>query len=75
MPKGIIIFPMIVLGLIFFIGLLNAVNPRMIWKVFESWKATKEPSNTYFIIRRIFGIVAMLVVASIILFPYFMSKL
>ena len=35
MPKGIIIIPMIILGFIFLHGLLNAINPRIMWKVFE----------------------------------------
>jgi len=74
MPKAIIIIPMIILGLIFLQGLLNAINPKFLWKIFESWKAAKEPTNSYFLSRRIFGIVSMLIVVSIFLFPYFMSK-
>ncbi|AEY65586.1 DUF6199 family natural product biosynthesis protein [Clostridium sp. BNL1100] len=48
MPKGVMIFPFIIIGLIFTIGLLNVICPKLLWKTFESWKATKEPSNAYF---------------------------
>ena len=74
MPKWITIFPMLVLGFIFLSGLLNAVNPRFIWKTFESWKATKEPTNAFFLARRIAGVFAMLIVLGILLFPYLMSR-
>jgi hypothetical protein len=74
MPKGVLIIPMIILGFIFFNGLLNAVNPKLMWKIFDSWKATKEPANAFFISRRIAGIVAMIAVLAIFLFPYIMSR-
>ena len=73
-PKGIIIIPMIILGFIFLQGLLNAINPRIMWKVFESWKSTKEPTNTFFMSRRITGVVAMIIVLGLFLFPYLMRK-
>lgn len=75
MSKWITIIPIIILGFIFINGLLNAINPKMMWKTFESWKATKEPTNTFFMVRRITGIIAMLIVIGIFLFPYLMSKL
>lgn len=74
MPKGVTIIPMIILGLIFLQGLLNAISPKFLWKIFESWKATKKPINSYFLSRRIFGIVSMLIVVAIFIFSYFMSK-
>ncbi|MEG0775192.1 DUF6199 family natural product biosynthesis protein [Clostridium sp.] len=74
MPKGITIIPMIILGFIFLQGLLNVINPKLLWKIFESWKATKEPTSGYFLCRRAFGIVSMLIVIGIFLFPYVMSK-
>jgi hypothetical protein len=74
MPKGILIIPMIILGFIFFNGLLNAANPKLMWKIFDSWKATKEPTNTFFISRRVTGIVTMILVVAIFLFPYIMSR-
>jgi hypothetical protein len=74
MSKIVTIIPMILLGFIFIYGLLNAINPRILWKTFESWKATKEPSNTFFLLRRISGVVSMIVVIVVILFPYILSK-
>lgn len=74
MPKGVTIIPMIILGIIFLQGLLNAISPNLLWNIFESWKAAKEPTSGYFLLRRIFGIVSMLIVAAICLFPYIMSK-
>lgn len=64
----------IILALIFIYGLLNALIPKMMWKTFESWKATKEPTKTYFITRRITGVIIMVIVVSIFLFPHIMSK-
>ncbi len=75
MSKGVLIFPLIIIGFIFIIGLLNAINPKLLWKTFESWKATKEPTDAYFISRRIVGIIIMIIVFAMFLFPYIMSKL
>jgi len=74
MSKWITIIPTIFFSFIFLYGLLNAIIPKIMWKTFESWKATKEPTTAYFITRRISGIIAMLIVVGIFLFPYFMSK-
>ncbi|MDP4144964.1 MAG: hypothetical protein Q8936_10865 [Bacillota bacterium] len=75
MPEKIVIIPEIILSLFFIIGLLNAINPRMMWKTFDSWKAAKEPTNAYFMSRRIAGIVAMVIVLCIFLLPHIMSNL
>ena len=64
----------IVLGLIFIYGLLNAIIPKVMWKTFESWKATKEPTKTFFMRRRIAGVIIMAIVVSIFWFPHIMSK-
>jgi hypothetical protein len=74
MPTGVKIISLVILEFIFLVGLVNAIYPRVMWKVFESWKAKEEPSNTYFLKRRIVGIISMLIVTSILLFPYIMSK-
>ncbi len=74
MPQGVMIFPLIIIGLIFTIALLNIICPKLVWKTFESWKATKEPSNAYFISRRIAGIVIIVILVAMCLFPYLMSK-
>jgi hypothetical protein len=74
MSKYISIFPVIVISIIFINGLINTINPRFMWEKFESWKAVKEPSNSYFNMRRIGGIFAMIVSAGMIIYPYIMSK-
>ena len=80
MPEGTKIFTIIVFIfyiIIFLIGLVNAVAPKWFWKNFESWKATKEPSRTYFLVKRITGVIAMIIIAIIALAPsliYYFSK-
>jgi hypothetical protein len=73
MPVLISIIPILFFGVIFVIGLTNTINPKIMWKTFESWKATKEPSPSYFLMRRIAGIIAMLIAISIFLFPFIIS--
>ena len=65
----------IVLVLVFIYGLLTAIIPKFMWETFEGWKATKEPTKSFFITRRITGVVIMIVVVAMFLFPRFMSKL
>ena len=72
MPKGMSIFSIVVCIfyiVIFTIGLVNAIAPKWFWKIFESWKATKEPTKAYFITKRISGIIIMIVIAVIALTP------
>lgn len=64
------IFVMLLYGTIFISGLLNAINPRLIWEKFESHNATKEPTRLYFLGRRVSGIVAMLIITALVLVPY-----
>jgi ABC-type multidrug transport system fused ATPase/permease subunit len=73
MPKVFPIFSMIIIGFIFVSGLLNAIYPKKMWEIFEGWKAAREPSKTFFVLRRIAGILAMLIVFAMFLFPYLMS--
>jgi Na+/H+ antiporter NhaD/arsenite permease-like protein len=75
MLKVILIIPEIILGLIFILGILNFIFPRKMWETFEGWKATKEPTDAFFTMRRIAGIFVMLIVLAMLLFPYIMSKL
>lgn len=72
MPKGMSVFSTIIYIfyiIIFSSGLVNAIAPKWFWKTFESWKATKEPTKTYFITKRISGIIIMIVIAVIALAP------
>ena len=72
MPKFVSVITVII-GIVFIIlfiaCLLEALFPRWCWKTFESWKATQEPSNAYFLRRRIAGIIGMVVIAAISLAP------
>jgi len=74
MPMYLSIFPMIIISIIFINGLINAINPRFMWEKFESWKAVKEPTKSYFNVRRIGGIFAMIVSVSFVIYPYMMSR-
>ena len=72
MPEGIKIFSTIVYIfyiIIFASGLVSAIAPKWHWKTFESWKATKEPTKAYFLRKRIFGIIIIIVIAVIVLAP------
>ena len=41
------------------IAITTAINPYYIWRITQSWKATKEPSKEYFIFMRIGGFVGI----------------
>lgn len=73
MPKGVMVYQLTIIGLFFTIALLNVICPKLMWKTFESWKATKEPSNAYFISRRIIGVIMITVLLAISLLPYIMG--
>lgn len=62
-----------IFGLFFVIGLINFINPRLMWKINDSWRATKEPPKSYFAIRRIGGLIAMMIPIFWILFVYYMA--
>ncbi len=73
MHKAFVIFVLVMYLLIFLVGLINLINPRWMWNKFESWKAVKEPSKAFFVLRRISGLVIMLIITSIAMFPHIMS--
>ena len=60
---------MVVFGILFLIGLIEAIAPRYTWRLFESWKAKSEPSRAYFFVRRLGGIVLMLIIIFIWFLP------
>ncbi len=55
----------VILALWTALALANAIAPRWIWRVTESWRAVREPSRTYFIIRRIVGVIMLLVAMAV----------
>lgn len=52
------------------IAMSNAINPRFMWKITDSWKATKEPPDSYFMIRRVGGAVFSIIGIALILFVF-----
>jgi uncharacterized membrane protein len=56
-------------AVVFAAGLAEALFPKWCWKTFESWKAVKEPSKTYFLRRRIEGIIGMVIASAMMLGP------
>lgn len=60
---------MMVFGMLFLIGLVEAIFPRYAWRLLESWKAKSEPSRAYFFVRRLGGIVLMLMIIFIWFLP------
>lgn len=66
MPSGFIV-PVLWAARVFLVlwtamALANVIGPRWIWRITESWRGVREPSSTYFVIRRVVG-VAMLLAA------------
>ena len=69
MPVFMIVSSYILLGVLFVVSLLQAAVPRWCWKMFESWKATAEPSEMYFLLRRILGIAGVIIVILVVTVP------
>lgn len=69
MPIGITVIIYLFLIIAFVACLLEVLFPKWIWKTFSSWKATKEPSNAYFLRQRISGIIGMIIIIAIALGP------
>ncbi|TGE40218.1 hypothetical protein E4K67_02190 [Desulfosporosinus fructosivorans] len=75
MPQIVNIVSWIFLGIFFFTGLINFINPRFMWKIHEEWKATKEPPKSLFIIRRIIGFIIMCIPIAWLSFVYYMAHM
>jgi hypothetical protein len=54
---------------IFVILLINVINPRYLWKIFESWKAKSEPTDAYFRMRRFTSIIGLIIIILIMVGP------
>ncbi|MFC5404727.1 DUF6199 family natural product biosynthesis protein [Cohnella soli] len=52
------------------IALFVMINPYYIWKITQSWKASREPPRSYFIIQRIVAGLFALIGLSILLLPH-----
>ncbi len=69
-PTFLFFIPIILFSIpILIIIIINILNPRLLWEKFEKWKATSEPSETFFITRRILSIVALVVLLIFLTFP------
>lgn len=78
MPTPIItmnIYVNIIFLSIAIICLANAVKPRWVWEKFESWKATKEPTKEYFLVRRISASIGLVIITAVMLAPTLISFL
>ena len=65
----ITVFVYIFYLIVFAACLLEALFPKWCWKTFESWKATKEPSQAYFFRMRATGIIGMVMITAAALAP------
>ncbi len=63
--KAVEILVFLFYALIFAACLLEALFPKWCWKTFEGWKAAEEPSEAYFLRRRVAGIIGMVIIAAI----------
>ncbi len=63
------IFAYMIYLIIFVACLLQGLFPKWCWKVFESWKATKEPTKSYFLKKRIMAIIGLVIIIAIALAP------
>ncbi|WP_379127918.1 DUF6199 family natural product biosynthesis protein [Paenibacillus sp. sgz500958] len=70
MPEFVMIVPAIFLGIWVLMCVATIINPRLVWKVTQSWKAIREPHPAYFWFARIMAIIFLLV-ASALFFPVF----
>lgn len=55
---GAIVFLFILL--IFLMAVITVINPYMIWRITESWKANTTPSKAYFTFMRIGGVIGII---------------
>lgn len=78
MPMPLIItsiFASLLYLIIFSICLINIIKPRLLWEKFEKWKAKKEPSNEFFLARRIGSSIALVIITALMLVPTIMYYL
>ena len=70
MPTVIVtIFAGVIYVVIILISVANIINPKWVFNTFESHTAIKEPTKAYFIMRRIFAAIGLLLASCLILMP------
>lgn len=72
-PNFVIVFEILFFILWFGIAILNLINPRIMWRIMQSWKAYREPPQAYFTIRRIWALIMLLIGAGILILPHLMQ--
>lgn len=56
-------YPLYALGIIVILFLVvNILFPKFTWRIFQSWKATKEPSKVYFWGQRLMALFLLIVI-------------
>lgn len=56
--------------IVLIIASLYIIAPRFMWRRFEIFRTSNNPNESFFLIRRIFGILAVLVVIILQVIPY-----
>lgn len=65
---------LVIIGVVLIYSLLQVLFPKFMWRTFESWKSTKEPTKTFFIFRRIIGVCIFCFVSFICYFVSHIDK-
>ncbi|MHB1630373.1 MAG: DUF6199 family natural product biosynthesis protein [Bacilli bacterium] len=71
-PSFLVVPEILFFILWFGIAILNLINPRIIWRITQSWKAYREPPQAYFTIRRIWAMIMLLIGVAILTLPHLM---
>lgn len=71
-PRFLFVFEIVFFALWFGIAILNLINPRLIWRIMQSWKAQREPSQAYFTIRRVWALIMVVIGLGILVLPRMM---
>jgi len=73
MPYGMFtIVWVLFFSIILTFSFLGVVIPKKMWKVSQGWKAVSEPSDTYFLIQRIFSGIVFVIALYMFAIPWFM---
>lgn len=57
---GFLAFIFLFILFILLISIVSVINPYLIWRITESWKASTTPSDAYFIYLRIGGFIGII---------------
>lgn len=74
MPLVSLMIPIMLVIVLIISGLVELINPRLRWEKLEAWKAQEEPSQTFFLLRRLKGLVTIGVACGIGYYLYSISS-